>query len=153
MGNSHSQIKQNGEEHLNECINEKEQKQIEEWTSLKCLDILFDSNVDNWSHHTSVFDKRIIGKKQLVFLIEDDRGEKFGYYLNTKIVEKYYTRIKTDNKSFEFNLESNGRLKHPMKFEIINLRGGYHLFEKSHKYLIWLGNIFYFLFVKKELEI
>ena len=41
------QVKQNIEEYLNELINEKEKKQLEEWTSLKCSDIVFDSNVDN----------------------------------------------------------------------------------------------------------
>ena len=126
-------------------------KQLEEWTSLKCSDIVFDSNVDNWSKNTSVFDKRIIGKKRLVFLIEDDRGEKFGYYLNTEVVEKYHQYIETDNKSFEFNLQSNGRLKHPMKFEIKDLeKGGYHLYEKSDDYLITLGDIVLFKENKKN---
>ena len=48
----------------------------------------------------------------------------------------------TDNKSFEFNLESNGRLKQPMKFEIKDLEwGGYYLWEKSSSHLISLGDI------------
>ena len=78
-----------------------------------------------------------------MFLIEDENGEKFGYYLNTKVVEKYWPdRIETDNKSFEFNLQSNGRLEHPMKFEIIDLKeGGYQLWKKSNDWLIILGNI------------
>ena len=136
--NNYPQVKQNIEDHLNDTLNEKEQKQFEEWTGLKCTDIVFDSNVDNWSQHTSVFDERIIGKKQLVFLIEDIDGEKFGYYLNTEIIEKYDLGMnETDNKSFEFNLESNGRLKQPMKFEIEHLYGGgYCLYEKS-----WIGNL------------
>ena len=47
-----------------------------------------------------------------------------------------------DNKSFEFNLYSNGRLKQPMKFEIKDLKwGGYCLFEKSSSWLIGLGEI------------
>ena len=50
-------------------------------------------------------------------------------------------RYETDNKSFEFNLESNGRLKQPMKFEIKNTNGGYKLYKKSGYYLIGLGNI------------
>ena len=96
-------------------ITTEQHKQLEEWTGLKCTDIVFDSNVDNWSAYTSVLNDRIIGKKQLVFLIEDEDGEKFGYYLNTEVVEKYDDWIKTDYKSFEFNLVSNGRLQHPMK--------------------------------------
>ena len=59
------QVKQNVEEYLNELINEKEQKQLEEWTGLECSDIVFDSNVDNWAEGTSEFNDRIIGKKQL----------------------------------------------------------------------------------------
>ena len=76
-------------------------------------------------------------------MIEDDDGEKFGYYLNTEVIEKYgYEAIKTDNKSFEFNLQSNGRLQHPMKFEIKDLnKGGYYLHEKSSDFLIVLGDI------------
>ena len=134
----------------------KEQKQIEEWSGLKCSEILFDSDIDNWSQGTSVFNERIIGKKQLIFLIEDEDGEKFGYYLNTQVVEKYWKlgdrRIETDNKSFEFNLESNGRLDQPMKFEIKDLYwGGYELCEKSDKWnLIVLGDIVLFKENKKN---
>ena len=128
------EIKPN-EEYINEIINEEEQKQLEEWTSLKCTDIVFDSDVDNWSPYTTVLNERIIGKKQLVFLIEDEDGEIFGYYLNTQVVEKYYDCQETDDKSFHFNLQSNGRLKQPMKFEIKDLKkGGYYLYEKSEKY-------------------
>ena len=78
----------------------------------------------------------------MLFLIEDEDGEKFGYYLNTEVVEKYKEWKETDNKSFEFNLQSNGRLQQPMKFEIIDIkRGGYYLCEKSAYYLISLGDI------------
>ena len=103
---------------------------------------MFDSDIDNWKQYETVFNERIIGKKQLVFLIEDEDGEKFGYYLNTEVVEKHWN--KTDNKSFEFNLQSNGRLPNPMKFEIKDLEeGGYLLFSKSNKdNLISLGDIY-----------
>ena len=68
--------------------------------------------------------------------------EKFGYYLSIKVNERYGYDIETDNKSFEFNLESNGRLQQPMKFEIKDLKwGGYKLKEKSSDYLITLGDI------------
>ena len=78
----------------------------------------------------------------MIFLIEDSDGEKFGYYLNTEVVKSYEYDIKTDKKSFEFNLESNGRLEQPMKFEIKHLiYGGYGLYKKSDDYLIRLGDI------------
>ena len=118
-------------------------KQLEEWTSLKCNDILFDSNVDNWSEGTSVFNQRIIGKKQLTFLIEDEDGEIFGYYLNTKVVKDDEDWQVTDSKSFLFNLQSkNNRLKHPMKFEIKDLKnGGIWFIYSSAVALIYLGDI------------
>ena len=52
-----------------------------------------------------------------------------------------------DNKSFEFNLESNGRLPNPMKYEIKDVKnGGYNLFSiwDSNQALIRLGDIILF---------
>ena len=118
-------------------------KQLEEWTSLKCSDIIFDSNFYNWSYNSSVLNERIIGKKQLIFIIEDEYGEIFGYYFNTYIVEEYYEWNETDNKTFHFNLQSKyNRLDKPMKFEIKNLKeGGICLSEQSDDWLIRLGDI------------
>ena len=120
-------------------------EQLEEWTGLKCGDILFDSNVDNWSWKTSVLNERIIGKRNLSFVIEDNDREIFGYYLNTEVVEKYglFNRHETDFKSFEFNLQSNERLPKPMKFEINNLNvGGIYLYSNSDQFTsIQLGDI------------
>ena len=130
---------------INTGLNSDQIKQLEEWTSLKCSEVIFDSNVDNWTHHKSVLNEHIIGKKELVFLIEDTNGEKFGYYLNTEVIEKYYpNKVETDSKSFQFNLKSNGRLSGSMKFPIRDLRyGGYELYKTSHVYgnLIQLGEI------------
>ena len=96
--------------YLNKYLKYKERKQLEEWTGLKCSEILFDSDIDNWSQNTSVFDERIIGKKQITLIIEDENEEKFGYYLNTQVIEKYYTSKdpfqQTDSKTFHFNLQS-----------------------------------------------
>ena len=119
-------------------------KQLEKWTGLQYNSIVFDSNIDDWKENTSVFDEKIMGKKQIVFLIEDEDGEKFGYYLNTQITNEKYAGImprQTDSKSFEFNLQSNGRLKQPMKFEIRNINEGYKVSEKSSSWLISLGDI------------
>ena len=122
-------------------LDNQEIKLLEEWTSLKCGDIIFDSNKDNWSRNKSVFNERIIGKKQLVFLIEDEENYKFGYYLNTEIQNKFDKRLSTDNKTFEFNLKSNGVLTQPMKFEIIDTSKAYCLFTQNSSDLIWIGEI------------
>ena len=108
--------------------------------------LVFDSTVDKWLEWRSVFNERIIGKKQLVFLIEDEDNEVFGYYLHTEIIEKYNEWNKGHNKSFYFNLQSNGRLSKPMKFEISNpFEGGYQLFKNGHvgsaENLIGLGDM------------
>ena len=49
---------------------------------------------------------------------------------------------KTNLKSFEFNLQSNGRLNEMMKFEIKDTRFGHVLYDKSHDYLAAFGNIY-----------
>ena len=125
-------------------LTKSEIKHLEKFTSLSCSEVLFDSNNDNWSVNTSIFDDKIIGKKQLIFLIEDDRGEKFGYYLNTQIEDEYNSEYfnQTDTKSFHFNLESKGRYQFPLKFEIKSTTGGYALFDKSSNILIAIGDIY-----------
>ena len=40
-------------------------RQIEEWTKLKCGEILFDSTKDNWSYSSSTFDSKIFFIKSL----------------------------------------------------------------------------------------
>ena len=133
---------------INQILTDKNKKQLEEWTGLTCGEIIFHSEIDNWSQNISIFNDKINGKKQLVFLIEDEDGELFGYYLNTEIIDKqnergWYEDQITDNKSFSFNLYSNGRLNQPMKFEIKNVsfRSGYLLYPKSFYVLIRIGII------------
>ena len=41
-------------------LDEKEKTQLERWTHKKCSDVLFDSDKDNWSQNTSVFDSKIM---------------------------------------------------------------------------------------------
>ena len=96
-----------------------------------------------------------IGKKQIVFLIESEDNEIFGYYLNTEVIEEYCGILKpTDSRSFEFNLQSkNNRIKKPMKYEIRFWQYGYNLYEKSSDLLISLGNIFLYKENKKNKSI
>ena len=92
--------------------------------------------------NTSEFNECIIGRSQLLFLIEDEDGEIFGYYLNTKIEPKYNEIISTNSQSFLFNLQSNGRLEKPLKFEWTDIHfGWYKLFDSSNYRLISLCEI------------
>ena len=139
--NSHDKIEIINKTREDYNLTEDEMKQLEDWTSLKCGDILFDSDIDNWAINTSEFNDLLFGKKQLTFLIEEEDGEKFGYYLNTEMIERYTKEIQTDRKSFEFNLQSNGRLNGMIKFQIRNINAGIWLFGKSDELLITIGDI------------
>ena len=65
----------------------------------------------------------------MLFVIEDEEKNKFGYYLNTQIQRNTYGQwMSTDNKTFLFSLKNNGRIKQGngmMKFEIKNSSNGY----------------------------
>ena len=82
--------------------------QLEQWTNKKCLEVIFDSDKDNWSENTSVFGDKLMNKSNLVFVIEEENNNKFGYYFNGT--------VKTDGSnmkaqgSFMFTLKSNGRM-------------------------------------------
>ena len=123
--------------------NEKELKQLEEWTSLKCSEIIFDSEVDNWKKYECVLNDKIIGKRQLAFLIEEQNGELFGCYFNTVIEKNDYCICYSDEKTFLFNLKChNGRLPHPMKFERkANKHGSITLGKTTSNLLIRFGNL------------
>ena len=129
-------------------LQQKQVKQIESWTGLKCGDVLFDSDSCNWSKDHSDLNNKIIGKKQIVFLIEDENGQKFGYYLNNKVIRNYMKVKPADWKSFQFTVESNGRLATMDKFDIRDIyAGGYKMGRESEEMLIQIGDM---LIMKKE---
>ncbi|BFU21552.1 trichohyalin, putative [Entamoeba histolytica] len=109
-------------------------KQIEELTEKRVNNILFDSDIDDWNRNTSVFEERIINKEHLIIIIEDEDGNKFGGYVNSKVdkVDDYTN----DSKSFVFSLESNGRM---MKFDIKHPEYAFTLFNQSHNRLFSFG--------------
>ena len=81
---------------------------FEQWTSMEIESILYESKTQNWDL-THLLNNFIIGKKRLLFLFENEKREKFGYFLNTKVTNKFNQKIETDERSFHFNLKSNGR--------------------------------------------
>ena len=124
-----------------------QQHQLETWTSLKCSQILFNSTTDSWAKDTSLLNEKIIGKKNLAFVIFTST-DIFGYFCSPQISNTFFTTSSqsASKKSFLFNLESNGRLSKPMKFEVKNLsKGGISLFKKDdeeYSDLITLGEIY-----------
>ncbi|BFU26351.1 trichohyalin, putative [Entamoeba histolytica] len=112
-------------------------KQLEELTEKRVNNILFDSDKDDWSKNTSVFGERIMNKEHIIIIIEDEDGNKFGGYVNSKI-DKIGDFIK-DSKSFVFSLESNGRIEGMMKFDIIFQQSAFCLFNQSDDCLFAFG--------------
>ena len=90
----------------------------------------------------STFDSKILNKNQLIFIIEDTEGNKFGGYIDSTIDTIYdghdRTRI-TDSKSFIFSLESNGRLNNMKKFNVKEPEYAFCLFDKSDNCLFTIG--------------
>ena len=125
-----------------DSIKSSEKEQLEYWTQLKYSEILFDSEKDNWNENTSIFNSKIIGKKRLIFMIEEEDGEKFGYFFNTIIKEEFDEWQETDNKSFQFNIKSkDNRLSQPMKYEITICQQALKLYSNDHYSLITIGDI------------
>ena len=92
---------------------------------MKCGEVLFDSKVDNWNNQ-KVFNERVFGKKQIVFICEDKKGNKFGGFINAtidKIASHEKWEYVKDPQSFLFSLRSNERLNGMMKFESIEEGG------------------------------
>ena len=121
-------------------IEEWQSDQFEEWTWLKVQDVLFDSTKQNWKTNNSVFIKQIIGKSNLLFVIEDSEKNIFGYFQSKQFEEIYNTWIPSDDKSFVFSLQSNNRIEYPIKCEILNTTNGYKLFDESDNRLIAFGS-------------
>ena len=91
---------------------------------------------------TSNLNEKIIGKKHLLFLVESETNEKFGYFYDGKIFENCPFRTQY-RKSFHFNLQSNGRFNTPKRMPLRMFKTReYTLFDKSHDVLIRLGNFF-----------
>ncbi|BFU24413.1 trichohyalin, putative [Entamoeba histolytica] len=112
-------------------------KQIEELTERRISNILFDSDIDDWNRNTSVFDQRIMNKEHLIIIIEDEDGNKFGGYVNSKIDE--VNDYINDSQSFVFSLESKGRIEGMKKFDIRQPEYAFYLDNQTNNYLFEFG--------------
>ena len=55
-------------------MSEEQIKQVEEWTMMRCKNVIFDSDVDDNRLETSQLETKIIGKQSLLFIIDDSNG-------------------------------------------------------------------------------
>ena len=96
-------------------IKEYSIEKIEEWTGKIIKSIVFDSDQDNWESGEE-FSRYIIGKSNLLFMIDDMENNRFGGYISSTITEA--DSYVTDPNAFIFSLRSNRRLSQPTKFKI-----------------------------------
>ena len=80
-------------------------QQIEQWTFLKMGEILFHWEIDDWSHGTSTFHEKIIGKKNVLIFIESNYNCKFGFYLNELIPTEKSLEFLPKETSFEREMQ------------------------------------------------
>ena len=83
----------------------------------------------NWMKEHEEF--KVMNKEDLIFLVEDTEGNKFGQYLHSRITGYYPIR---DPNSFLFSLQSNGRINGMMKFEIKDAKNTFYLDHQSSDY-------------------
>ena len=127
---------------------------FEEWWFLKQFvnkkkgEIVFDSDKDNWNDNT-IFNERIIGRSCVAVVIEDTKGNRFGGYVHKQIESIDSTETMRDQNAFLFSLNSNGRLKQPMKFKSINEGGAEISLSTNTSTLIRFGNDNLTLFSKR----
>ena len=99
--------------------------------------MLFDSDKDNWSENTSVFDDRLMNKTNLIFVVEDTMNNKYGGYISSSI-NKYNDYI-NDSNAFVFSLKSNGRINGMRKFDITQPQYAIFMYQKSNSRLFRIG--------------
>ena len=126
--------------------NSNEIELLEQWTEMKCSKILFDSTVDDWSYDTSEFKEKIIYQSHLVFLIEDEISEKFGFFTfeNPTSLVWYKSHVS----DFQFNLNITGNISQPMKYELINTKDYYCVYKRLLPELF----VNYTIYIYKQLE-
>ena len=94
-------------------------------TNRQINEILFDSEIHEWSVNDSEFGEKLRGKKDVIILIEDHQQNLFGGYIGNQIRISEYVKDKT---CYVFSLRKNGeyRMKKYLKNEI--------------GYSYWIGN-------------
>ena len=123
------------------------EQNIESWTNKKIKSIVFDSDIDNWNSGKE-FSKYIIGKSNLLFMIDDMENNRFGGYISSQIT-KVDTYINDPN-AFIFSLQSNKRLKEPTKFGINSPERAFISFTTHDRYIFAFGAGFDIKLDKKE---
>nr|BAN40866.1 hypothetical protein [Entamoeba invadens] len=120
-----------------EHITLEEEANIEKLTGMKIGNVVFDSDIDNWSKGTSVFDGKVMNKSNLCFLVEDTYHNKFGGVCtgNINAVGEWIH----NGSSYIFSLVRGGTLN-PKRFgKSGNDNYEFWLNSQNHNYLFGFG--------------
>ena len=117
---------------------QQEQQIIENWTKKTIVEPIFNSDIDDWNQHTSSFQNKLMGKSNLLIVIEDMNNNKFGGYLHSQIISM--NSYINDSNSFLFSLQSNGRLQGMTKFEITQSQYAFYMSNQMNHVLFKFGN-------------
>ena len=130
-------------------VDQREIKQLEEWTLLKYDEIIFDSDCCDWSSHSSTFDNVLFNRGNIVIIIEDSEGNRFGGFLKSTIEtlveynEEYssWEGETEDENVFLFSFYSNDRSFHPKKYPIHQEESScaFQLFDSHNERLFSFG--------------
>jgi hypothetical protein len=115
---------------------------------MKIDECIFDSNIHDWSINNSIFNKKIEGRSNLAFVIEDKDGNIFGICLGetpftmNKLPISFY---KPSSHIGVFSLESYGRIESSELFKIkpdsFNENISYYIYEDNSEVLITIDYI------------
>ena len=116
---------------------------IEADIELLSKEIIFDTEYCNWNGIYSTFFDRIINRSKLLFLIEDNRDNKFGAFINGTIKKLkkqiqnmfWYGNDEFDEKTFIFTFKDDELIKFNMTDEI-----SFILLESAMTGLFTIGN-------------
>ena len=124
--------------YLMACVNFEEVQQIEQWTKKTCSELIYDSNRDGYPREgTSKFSEKVVKKENLLFIVEDEEGNKFGEYVQSKII-RTENHI-SDKNAFVFSLKSNRRLDGMKKFNIIKDKYAFAVWNDNDEDLFFIG--------------
>ena len=82
-------IKLKKEQQIVQNPNDIQIKLFEKITGFIHKETIFDSNLDDWSKKSSVFDKKVFRRANLAFVVEDIEGNVIGGFIKTSILGFY----------------------------------------------------------------
>ncbi|ELP89592.1 hypothetical protein EIN_525870 [Entamoeba invadens IP1] len=93
-------------------------RQLELWSNKRINTVLFDSYKDDYSQGSPTFRMSVVGHKDILVVIEDTDGNKFGGFLYNEITGPDVWI--QDKNSFAFSLFSNGRIDGQQKYKLMD---------------------------------